>query len=244
MKPIEVEKTIYHHRGEQESGWSFWENYRALEKGKTLGTHDKNYEENLIKIVSFNDLSAFGVFWHNGLYDDSSNLLFNPIDDTEKRIIRNEKISAIECLNQFREGIKPAWEDPLNANGYDLRVELDVNPEKIPKEQIIDAYKQLWSDFVFSLIGEESPYASEINGIRYKYQPNRLVLRIEIWIKSKSPKDTPKDNDTLQGGNYENVADENLRIYWGIRTWLENTIKNIRKNQQNLSVQYTGHAGK
>jgi len=77
MKPIEVEKTVYHHRGELESGWSFWENYRAVEKSKGTGGFDKNFEDTMAKIFTFNNLKDFGLFWFNCYYDDSSNLIFN-----------------------------------------------------------------------------------------------------------------------------------------------------------------------
>lgn len=68
-------------------------------QGKGVQHSDKNYEENLGKIVTFNDLKDFGMFWYGCYYDDSSNLLFNTMDETEKRITRNDKVFAIECLN-------------------------------------------------------------------------------------------------------------------------------------------------
>lgn len=246
MKNLEVEKTIYHHNGEQDSGWSFWENYRSLEKNKG-GNNDKSYEDNLAKLCTFNNLKDFAEFWHNYYYDDSANLLHSTLDETEKKIMRNEKQFIIECLNLFREGIKPAWEDPVNANGYDLRVELDVNQEKNSKEAIADSYKKLWQDLVFSVIGEECVFAKEITGLRYKFQPNRTAIRIEIWVKAKGPdmKSCPGASEQLQGGNFMDLTDESLKIYWGIRMWIEDTIKSVRKNQQTLlQVQYTSHCGK
>jgi len=131
----------------------------------------------------------------------------------------------------FREGIKPAWEDPVNNAGYDLRVELDVSIEKNNKETIVDTYKKLWQDLVFSTIGEECDYAKEIAGIRYKFQPNRSAIRIEIWIKAKGPDPPPKSESEKPTGSINDIQDESLRIYWGIRTWLEEIIKGVRKNQ-------------
>jgi len=40
---------------------------------------------------------------------------------------------------------------------------------------------------VFGLIGEESEFSSEITGIRYKYQPQRSTIRIEVWVKTSPP---------------------------------------------------------
>jgi len=78
---------------------------------------------------------------------DSSNFIYNTLDETEKRVIRGEKPFAIECLNLFREGIHPSWEDENNQFGFDLRVELEVSPDQ--KEQTEKIYKDLWRNLVF-----------------------------------------------------------------------------------------------
>jgi len=124
-------------------------------------------------------------FWYNCSYDDSSNLLFSTLDDTEKRVERFNRLFVIDSLNLFREGIKPVWEDPVNQSGYDLRIELDVFSEN--KDQTEKTYKDLWQNMVFSLIGEECDYSKDITGIRYKVQPGKAILRIEVWIKTPSP---------------------------------------------------------
>lgn len=208
--------------------------------------NDKSFEDNLGKLCTFNNLKDFAEFWHNFYYDDSANLLHSTLDETEKKIKRNDKLYIIECLNLFREGITPAWEDPVNANGYDIRVELDVNPDKNSRDAIADTYKKLWQDIVFSVIGEECVFAKEIAGIRYKFQPNRNAVRIEVWIKAEEPPALLKPkNDEQLAGNYMDIKDNSLKIYWGIRIWLEDTVKGVRKNQLGfLQVQYTSHKQK
>lgn len=244
MKPLEVEKTVYHHKGEQESEWAVWENYRSTEKkgqGGQSFSQGANFSENLDQIATFENLKEFGLFWHNSFYDDSSNQIYNSQDETEKRVMRNDKTYVIDCINVFRKGIRPEWEDPVNGGGYDLRVELDVNPDKNSRESISDTYKQLWQDFVFGVIGEECVFAEEIVGIRYKYQANKNAVRVEVWIKAKKPSMCPKETDKQLGGNLESINDNNQKTYWGIRIWLEDTIKNVRKNLGALMVQTTDH---
>lgn len=227
---MEVEKTVYHHRGEQESGWSFWETYRDLEKGnknqQNQNKGEKQYESTLNEIFSFNNLNDLSKFWYNCSYEDSSNLLFSTLDDTEKRVERYNRLFVIDSLNLFREGIKPVWEDPLNQNGYDLRLELDVYSDN--REQTEITYKLLWQNQVFSLIGEECDYSNQITGIRFKVQPSKSVLRLEIWIRSTIP-------STEQFNNFDNsvaldtIEDGNLKTCIGIRRWVEDTVKEVRK---------------
>jgi len=139
----------------------------------------------LNEIFKFDNLNDLAKFWYNCWYDDSSDLLFSTLDDTEKRIELNERKYIIDSLNLFREGIKPTWEDPVNSVGYDLRVILSVNSEN--REQTEITYKNLWQNMVFSLIGEESDFSNQVTGIRFKVQPTKSILRLEIWMKSTMP---------------------------------------------------------
>lgn len=189
-----------------------------------------NFNENLGKVFTFKDLKSFAEFWHTCYYDDSSNLIQSTLDDTEKRIWRNDKQMAIDCINLFRKDISPEWEDKQNAYGYELRFEIDVNSEKNSKADIADTYKTLWQDIVFALLAEQVTFSKEITGIRWKFQPNRNAVRLEVWIKSSEPKPAPNGKEKLLGNNIETVQDPKLKIYWGIRIWFEETIKNVRKN--------------
>lgn len=144
MNPVEVERTIYHHRGDQETGWCFWENYRLIEKQDKgqKGQADKNFQDTLEKVYSFKNLEEFLIPWKHHNWEDSSTILYNILDETEKRVIRGEKLYAIETLNLFREGVHPSWEDENNQYGYDLRVELEVSADQ--RDQTERIYKDLW----------------------------------------------------------------------------------------------------
>jgi len=112
---------------------------------------------------TFKTLEEFLVPWKHHNYEDSSSLLYNVLDETEKRIKKDEKIFAIETINLFREGILPAWEDPKNQYGYDLKTDIDVSVDQ--RELTEKKYKDLWRNLVLGLIGEEFEYSQWINGI-------------------------------------------------------------------------------
>lgn len=191
-----------------------------------MNSKEKQYENTLNEIFSFNNLNDLAKFWYNCSYDDSSNLLFSTLDDTEKRVERFNRLFVIDSLNLFREGIKPVWEDPVNQNGYDLRIELDVYSDN--REQTEITYKGLWQNMVFSLIGEECEYSNQIAGIRFKVQPSKSVLRLEIWIKSTMPnEDSFKKIDNSVA--LDTICDENLKICVALKRWVEDNIQEVRK---------------
>jgi len=142
-------------------------------------------------------------------------------------------------LNLFRDGIKPAWEDPENKKGYDMRGEIDVSPDK--KEAAEKIYKDLWQNFVFGLIGEDCKYSQHIAGLRWKFQPNRTAVRIEIWIKHPPPTNLPTkplDRNSV-GAPAEDQTDEKWKICAAIKTWVEDKIKTVRPNVPQIT--YTTH---
>lgn len=180
--------------------------------------------------------------WNNCGYDDSSNLLYSTLDETEKKVKRGEKSLAIDVINLFREGIQPAWEDPQNKKGYDMRVELDVTADTKDKKTAAEKiYKDLWQNFVFGLIGEESDYSQHIAGMRWKFQANRTAVRIELWIRHPAPDNLP--TKALDARNQQNMAgnpgDESWKVWNGIKKWMEETVKQVRLNVPQIT--YTGH---
>ena len=53
----------------------------------------------------------------------------------------------IQSICLFRKGIRPAWEDPVNAKGSDFRVTfIDRKPHEVD---------QYWENLVFKMIGED-----------------------------------------------------------------------------------------
>ena len=87
MHPKEIVNTIFHHNGELETGWTFWENYRPVEKmdKMTKVQGEKNYDQNLAQVFTFHDLNQFALYWNCCKYDDSANLIYSTVDETEKK---------------------------------------------------------------------------------------------------------------------------------------------------------------
>lgn len=154
------QKTIFHHRGELQTGWSFWENYRPVGNSK-----DKKYDDNLSEVFSFDNLNTFAQFWNGMPYDQASNLIYFTCNETEKKIKKeDDKEYIIDGLNLFRKGVKPAWEDRANENGYHFQCELDVYPNTA--DLVYRTYDDLWKLFVFSCLGEMCDASEEITGMR------------------------------------------------------------------------------
>lgn len=188
------------------------------------------------KIFDFNNLNDFAHFWFTTGYDDSSNVLYSTLDDTQKNIKRGQgKLFTIDGIGLFRKGIAPAWEDVANQSGYELRAEVDVNTDK--KDNAEKVYKNLWQNLVFGLIGEDFEYSKEINGIRFKYQSNKTAIRLEVWIRTLPPEALEKKVEkTLERPQaIENLTDEKSKVYESIKRWIDEKIKTIRNNVPPIS---------
>jgi len=169
-------------------------------------------------------------------------LLYSTLDDTQKNVKRKGKLYTIDGVGLFREGIKPAWEDEMNKHGYELRAEIDCNNDK--KDHAEKVYKQLWEDLIMSLIGEDFDYSQEITGIRYKYQNNKVAIRLEVWIRTLPPEALEKKVEkTLERPQaIENMTDERSKAYASIKNWIEDKIKAIRNSSPPISHTLHNHA--
>lgn len=239
MNLTQIENSVFHQNGELESGWTFWENYRQSDKhASQKGVGDKNWENNCAEIISFNDQNKFSLFWNNSKYDDSSNLIFSSLDDTEKKLEREGKMYTIDGLNMFREGIKPAWEDPKNANGYHLQCEFPTHSENPDTKKI---YKNLWEDFVFGLIAEDAEYSECITGLRYVYKPGKSQIRVELWISESLP---DEKNTLVKGNPIANITDQKFKINKSLEKWMLSKIRIVLTGNDKFKIQEMDHKGK
>lgn len=72
------------------------------------------------------------------------------------------------------------------------------------------AYKELWADLVFGLIGEEAEYSEKITGLRYLYKQPKNLLRIELWVETALPDDR---NQLSKGGITPDSADPKYKVF-------------------------------
>ena len=77
-----------------ENTWTFWyTGFRAHQVGLT----QNNYENTLQKIGTFDTVQDFWRYWNN--------------------IVNISDFPELATLSLFKEGVKPLWEDPENAEG-------------------------------------------------------------------------------------------------------------------------------
>jgi translation initiation factor 4E len=74
----------------------------------------------------------------------------------------------------FKDGIKPMWEDPANANGGKWVLTMKSNPQLLDK---------CWSWLVMALVGEELDERDEICGAVASLRAK--IDRIQVWTRGK-----------------------------------------------------------
>jgi len=147
--------------------WVLWEQAVASAGGGA-------YAEQTKEIVGFKTAQEFWSIW-NGV-PQPSELLEN------KRITRDNgggSQTAIDAIMIFKEGVKPEWEDPLNASGGHFQVQLKPN---VGGAQI-DEY---WNNIVLGMVGGTIDPYDMITGVRLvdKLAGAKAagILRIELWF--------------------------------------------------------------
>jgi len=101
-------------------------------------------------------------------------------------------------LSIFREGIKPEWEDPVNADGGEL----------LFRGSDLEMVDKMWYELVLSMVGEVMPQGELLVGARVidKSGKGKNEYRIELWfsngldVQRLTPQLTGKLNDNM-GGN-------------------------------------------
>jgi len=135
-----------------------------------------SYVDSMKEVVSFKTAQEFWSIW-NGVPQPSILL-------DSKRIIRAEgsQVTQIDAIMLFKQGIRPEWEDPLNAKGGHLQVQL-----KPPLGGAqIDEY---WNNVVLGMIGATIAPSDMITGIRLVDKLKAGMLRIELWFTRYSDTD-------------------------------------------------------
>ena len=87
------------------------------------------------------------------------------------------KPCRVNGMSLFQKNIQPEWEDPVNRNGGQFRIDFKSN---LPFLQVI------WEKLVFSVVTDAFENADMLSGIRLldKGTFNREnMFRIEIWTK-------------------------------------------------------------
>ena len=150
----------------------------------------------MAKVCWFNDLVSLAVAWNsiphtqlsNVFYDDATQKCrFIQVEegdeeegegDEEKK--QKENDVRVAGLSLFQTGVKPEWEDTVNTNGGEIRIDFKSNLKTLQK---------LWNKLLLAVVGGEFKNADYIAGIRAldKSQAGReSIFRIEVWTKFDS----------------------------------------------------------
>jgi len=161
--------------------WAIWEQILPSADAKT-----SRYSDATHKIASFSTAQEFWRYWNH--LPQPSELL------RQKRMVREEEdgLVQVDALMIFRDGVRPEWEDEMNAKGG--HIEYLLKPSLGGGQ--IDEY---WNNLVLGLIGSAIDPAGMITGVRLvdKLSGPRGTnkIRLEVWF---SKGDDDSSIDTLR----------------------------------------------
>eukprot|EP00747_Dinoflagellata_sp_TGD_P167294 gnl/TRDRNA2_/TRDRNA2_191417_c0_seq1.p1 gnl/TRDRNA2_/TRDRNA2_191417_c0~~gnl/TRDRNA2_/TRDRNA2_191417_c0_seq1.p1 ORF type:complete len:239 (+),score=54.84 gnl/TRDRNA2_/TRDRNA2_191417_c0_seq1:151-867(+) len=150
--------------------WVIWEQIMQSNDPKA----SQQYSDATHRVASFDTVKTFWKYWNH--LPQPSELLDG------KKFVReqNDTRSIVDALMVFRDGIKPEWEDAVNAAGGHFQFQLRPNLGG----GAIDEY---WNNIVLGMIGSTIEPADMITGVRLvdKLGQNRTAsIRIEVWFSN------------------------------------------------------------
>jgi hypothetical protein len=161
--PKEIE--LNHHKLHDK--WVFWYmngDQKSHLHAQMAQLNNHNWGKGLIKVCSFDTIEGF---WS----------IVNHMQVPSKLRVKNDYML-------FREGIKPQWEDEQNKTGGSWKL---ISPAKF-RSELLD---QLWTETLFSLIGEQYGELGDIITGCY-LQRRQKEDRIAIWTRVSDKKDEDK----------------------------------------------------
>ncbi|KAF4654810.1 hypothetical protein FOL46_008536 [Perkinsus olseni] len=154
--------------------WVLWEQLQPNQKASAAEWKDLSRQ-----VCTFGTVGEFWRYWRH--VPQPSELLSETGGCRFVREGHDGSLRVVESMMLFREGIKPEWEDPLNAVGGHLQFSLA--PSVGGKQ--IDEY---WNNIVLAVIGNTLPHPEMITGLRLcdklytKRGPPQGSVRIEVWF--------------------------------------------------------------
>ncbi|EER03490.1 eukaryotic translation initiation factor 4E type, putative [Perkinsus marinus ATCC 50983] len=169
--------------------WVLWEQLQPNQKASAAEWKDLSRQ-----VCTFGTVGEFWRYWRH--VPQPSELLSEAGGCRFVREGDDGSLRVVESMMVFRDGIKPEWEDPLNAIGGHLQFSLGPN---VGGKQI-DEY---WNNIVLGVIGNTLPYPDMITGLRLcdklytKRGPPQGSVRIEVWFTNMA--DTEKVDELTKG---------------------------------------------
>mmetsp|Transcript_29964 Transcript_29964/g.95624 ORF Transcript_29964/g.95624 Transcript_29964/m.95624 type:complete len:239 (-) Transcript_29964:123-839(-) len=149
--------------------WTIWEQIMQSTDAKAAQYSDATH-----RVASFSTVKGFWKYWNH--LPQPSELLDG------KKFVREtaDSRSVVDALMVFREGIKPEWEDAVNASGGHFQFQLKASLGG----GTIDEY---WNNIVLGMIGGTIEPAEMITGVRLVdklSQQRSASIRIEVWFSN------------------------------------------------------------
>jgi len=149
------------------SAWTLWEQISQADM-------KAQYADATRRVASFSTVKSFWRYWNH--LPQPSILLEG------KRFVRDSdgSKSVVDGLFIFRDGVKPEWEDSLNASGGHFQLQLKPSLGGAS----IDEY---WNNIVLGMIGGAIEPADMITGVRLcdkLPQTKNAAVRIEVWFSN------------------------------------------------------------
>ena len=148
--------------------WVFWE-HTKMPRNAT----DEDWANSYNKIAEFTTIEDFWNIY--SCMPRPSEIMF---DGKKFPSIENR---SIDGFSLFKNGILPAWEDPINEHGCELRMIKGVT-----NLDILDLY---WENILLAVIGQTIEETDEICGCRVTDKskvgrgPSKSIFNIHLWLK-------------------------------------------------------------
>ena len=148
--------------GQLRNTWTFW--FDSPESGPAP---DTDWDDSTKPLGSFQTIKEFWKVW--GALD--------------------VKLPEFSHFRLFKQGIKPSWADPANANGGKIIIRAKKSDTS-----------RIWFELILITITQQLMPMEAVNGIVLSIRPNENM--VSVWVRSELDKDTPfiaRMSDTLRG---------------------------------------------
>ena len=160
--------------------YTIWELREFREKSKDKNVQEEAYEKLLRKVGWFDNILMFHQVW-NKIPHSKVNQVLADTDNSQFRIYEDEdaKQYTVDGIMMFKTGVKPKWEDPVNKDGGEWRIDIGVREDSV--------LQKIWETLVFTPLTGEFPHAEDgLAGVRFiqKVKNDALMTyRIEVWLQ-------------------------------------------------------------
>lgn len=148
--------------GQLRNTWTFW-----FDSPESDSAPDRDGDDSTKPLGSFQTIKEFWKVW--GALD--------------------VKLPEFSHFRLFKQGIKPSWADPANANGGKIIIRAKKSDTS-----------RIWFELILITITQQLMPMEAVNGIVLSIRPNENM--VSVWVRSERDKDTPfiaRMSDTLRG---------------------------------------------